>query len=169
MSICYFFNSNNDINTKNTYTFRVVLKVTPHNFKLTTHQTSLRFHRNFRRCPAGLEEPCSGQRRRKSSGRNTSRSFLRRFPPPTRPALRVQRAEPRYTPSRFSAVKLRCLLLAPGALRVLHVLKQLSESDAPRAARGFYSAELHQLSRRAMGGGANRFNRELSSLTQQTR
>lgn len=115
-----------------------------HCYKMTpTHQTSLRSHRNFRRCPAGLEEPCSGQRRRKrrrkSSGRNTSRSLLRRFRPPTRRALRVRRAEPRYTPSRFLAVKLRCLLRAPGVLCVLHVLMQLCESDAVRAARGFYS------------------------------
>lgn len=141
-----------------------------HCYQMTaTHQTSFRSHRNFRRCPAGLQEPCSGQRRRrrrKSCGRNTSRSLLRRFRPPTRRrALRDRRAEPRYTPSRFLAVELRCLLRAPGVLCVLHVSMQLCESDAVRAARGFYSrragaralsAELHQLepARRPEGGWA---------------
>ena len=87
-------------------------------------------HRSFRRSPTGLRGSSFPGR---WAGRNTSRSSLRRFLPPT------GGAEQWYTPSWFLFANLRFLLQACGVC-LLHVLNKGEQSGCWGVAEAFLPA-----------------------------
>lgn len=109
---------------------------TTFNFSNTTYKARCGLcRRSSRRSPAG---PNRSSGPGMWAGRSTFQSSSRRFPPPTRRALRVQRAEPWYRPSRFLWVTLRFLLQTRG-LCLLHVTRQVSWAAPAGRRGGFYT------------------------------
>lgn len=86
--------------------------------------------RSCRGCPAGLRSSFGPERWR---DRSTFLSSLGRCLLLTARTLRVRRAGPRYTPSRFLCVSLRCLLQTCAAC-LLHVKTVCAAAGALRAA-----------------------------------
>lgn len=115
----FFITQTSEINN---FFWLILLCLTNKNYtrlwKTTYEASCCLSHRSFRRSPAG---PKSSFGPGLWAGRSTFLSSLRHFLPPTERELRVQRAEPLYTPSWFLFFKLRYLLRTFG-LCFLHVL-----------------------------------------------